>query len=46
MIDSLPQFQPPPTLRGNPTAGVDGLDLSPVPTPTPSQGVVNDDQGT
>jgi hypothetical protein len=40
------QFQPPPTLRGNPTAGFDGLDLSPVPTPTPSQGVVNDDQGT
>jgi hypothetical protein len=40
------QFQPPPTLRGNPTAGFDGLDLSPVPTPVPPQGVVNDDQGT
>jgi hypothetical protein len=40
------EFQPPPTLRGNPTGGADGLDLSPVPTPTPSQGVVNDDQGT
>jgi len=40
------QFQPPPTLRGNPTGGADGLDLSPAPDPNPSQGVVNDDQGT
>jgi hypothetical protein len=40
------QFQPPPTLRGNPTAGFDGLDLSPAPDPNPAQGIVNDDQGT
>jgi hypothetical protein len=40
------EFQPPPTLRGNPTGGADGLDLSPAPDPTPAQGIVNDDQGT
>ncbi len=40
------EFQPPPTLRGNPTGGADGLDLSPAPDPNPSQGIVNDDQGT
>jgi hypothetical protein len=39
--ESTTEFQPPPTLRGNPTAGFDGLDLS----PTPPQGIVNDDQG-
>jgi hypothetical protein len=44
--ESVTEFQPPPVIRGNPTAGFDGLDLSPVPTPTPSQGIVNDDQGT
>jgi len=43
--ESTTEFQPPPTLRGNPTAGFDGLDLSPGPTPTPPQGIVNDDQG-
>jgi len=40
--ESTTEFQPPPTLRGNPTAGFDGLDLS----PTPPQGIVNDDQGS
>ena len=43
--ESTTEFQPPPTLRGNPTAGFDGLDLSPTPAPTPTQGIVNDDQG-
>jgi len=43
--ESTTEFQPPPTLRGNPTAGFDGLDLSPAPAPTLTQGIVNDDQG-
>jgi hypothetical protein len=43
--ESTTKFQPPPTLRGNPTAGFDGLDLAPAPAPNPPQGIVNDDQG-
>jgi len=43
--ESNTEFQPPPTLRGNPTAGFDGLDLSPTATAKPTQGIVNDDQG-
>ena len=41
------EFQPPPVLSGKPGEnGLGGFDLSPAPDPNPSQGIVNDDQGT